>query len=168
MNPITFPGLGLTFHIQRVAFQIFGKDIYWYGIIIAAGFLLAAAFCSWRARDFGIKKDDFLDMLLWGLPIGIICARIYYVIFYLSLYRDARLVDGFPARPIPFEARKPGDLLYFPGHIALYLGNDRYIHSTARAGSDGVVINSLDPAAPDYRADLREKLYAVGSVFPLA
>lgn len=90
MNPITFPGLGLTFHIQRVAFQIFGKDIYWYGIIIAAGFLLAAAFCSWRAKDFGIKKDDFLDMLLWGLPIGIICARIYYVIFYLSLYRDAQ------------------------------------------------------------------------------
>ena len=85
MNPITFPGLGLTFHIQRVAFQIFGKDIYWYGIIIAAGFLLAAAFCSWRAKDFGIKKDDFLDMLLWGLPIGIICARIYYVIFDLSL-----------------------------------------------------------------------------------
>ena len=90
MNPITFPGLGLTFHIQRVAFQIFGKDIYWYGIIIAAGFLLAAAFCSWRAKDFGIKKDDFLDMLLWGLPIGIICARIYYVIFYLSLYRDGQ------------------------------------------------------------------------------
>lgn len=90
MNPITFPGLGLTFHIQRVAFQIFGKDIYWYGIIIAAGFLLAAAFCSWRAQDFGIQKDDFLDMLLWGLPIGIICARIYYVIFYLSLYRDAQ------------------------------------------------------------------------------
>ena len=55
MNPITFPGLGLTFHIHRVAFQIFGKDIYWYGIIIAAGFLLAAAFCSWRAMDFGIK-----------------------------------------------------------------------------------------------------------------
>ena len=27
MNPITFPGLGLTFHIQRVAFQIFGKEI---------------------------------------------------------------------------------------------------------------------------------------------
>ena len=43
-----------------------------------------------------------------------------------------------------------------------------YLYSTARAGSDGVVINSLDPAAPDYRADLREKLYAVGSVFPLA
>ena len=57
-----------------------------------------------------------------------------------------------------------GDLLYFPGHIALYLGNDRYIHSTARAGSDGVMINSLDPAAPDYRADLREKLYAVGRI----
>ena len=79
----------------------------------------------------------------------------------------ARLVEGFPAHPIPFEARRPGDLLYFPGHIALCLGGDRYIHSTAKAGSDGVVINSLNPADPDFRADLREKLLAVGSVFPL-
>ena len=44
MAPIEFPGLGLTFHIQRVAFQLFGKSIYWYGIIIALGFLLAAIF----------------------------------------------------------------------------------------------------------------------------
>ena len=39
MNPIVFPGLGLELHIPRVAFSIFGKDVYWYGIIIAFGFL---------------------------------------------------------------------------------------------------------------------------------
>lgn len=88
MTPITFPGLGLSFSIQRVAFQVFGKDIYWYGIIIAVGFLLAAVFCSRRAKSFGLRQEDFLDMLLCALPIGIICARIYYVIFYLSLYQD--------------------------------------------------------------------------------
>ena len=126
-----------------------------------------------RARAVEVALSYQGTQYRWGgkSPLGIDCSGLTFMAWFfcgVSLYRDARLVDGFPARPIPFEARKPGDLLYFPGHIALYLGNDRYIHSTARASSDGVVINSLDPAAPDYRADLREKLYAVGSVFPLA
>ena len=86
MNPIEFPGLGLTFHIQRVAFELFGRSIYWYGIIIACGFLLAAVFCSRQAHQFGIKRDHLLDMLLFALPIGIICARIYYVVFNAQLY----------------------------------------------------------------------------------
>lgn len=88
MIPIEFPGLGLEFHPQRVAFQVFGKSVYWYGIIIAVGFLLAAVFCSRQAKKFGIRQDDFLDMLLLALPIGIICARIYYVVFNLSIYLD--------------------------------------------------------------------------------
>ena len=126
-----------------------------------------------RARAVEVALSYQGTQYRWGgkSPLGVDCSGLTFMAWFfcgVSLYRDARLVDGFPARPIPFEARKPGDLLYFPGHIALYLGNDRYIHSTARAGSDGVMINSLDPAAPDYRADLREKLYAVGSVFPLA
>lgn len=60
---------------------------------------------------------------------------------------------------------KPADLLFFPGHVAMYLGEQKYIHSTGKAGSDGVVINSLDPAAPDYRPDLPEKLTGAGSWF---
>lgn len=60
---------------------------------------------------------------------------------------------------------KPGDLLFFPGHVAMYLGDGRYCHSTGRAGDDGFTVNSLDPAAPDYRADLAEKITAVGSYF---
>ena len=49
MNPITFPGLGLEFHINRVAFSVFGKPIYWYGIIIAVGFVLAVTYCYYNA-----------------------------------------------------------------------------------------------------------------------
>jgi phosphatidylglycerol:prolipoprotein diacylglycerol transferase len=88
MNPITFPGLGLTFQIERVAFAIGTKDIYWYGIIIALGFLLGVTCSSRQSERYGIKQDDLLDMLFFAAPIGIICARIYYVVFYLSLYTN--------------------------------------------------------------------------------
>lgn len=81
------------------------------------------------------------------------------------IYRDAKLVDGWAMHAIPFEDKKRGDALYFPGHIALYLGEGRYIHSTGAAASGGVVINSLDPADPLYREDLVQSLYAVGSIF---
>ncbi len=60
---------------------------------------------------------------------------------------------------------KPGDLLFFPGHVAMYIGNDKYVHSTGKNGSDGVVINSLNPFDEDYREDLLKNLKAVGSIF---
>ena len=81
------------------------------------------------------------------------------------IYRDAKLVEGWPMHEIPLEQAKRGDALYFPGHIALYLGEGRYIHSTGAARSGGVVLNSLDPADPLYREDLVKSLYAVGSLF---
>ena len=87
-SPITFPNLGITVDPNPVAFTVFGKSIYWYGIIIAAGFLLAVLYMMHRAKDFGITQDDVLDMVLWAVPIGVICARAYYCIFYWELYRD--------------------------------------------------------------------------------
>ena len=81
------------------------------------------------------------------------------------IYRDAKIVEGWPMHEVAFEDKKPGDALFFPGHVALYLGEGRYIHSTGAAVSGGVVINSLEPEDPLYRDDLVKSLYAVGSVF---
>ena len=87
-SPISFPNLGITVDPSPVAFTVMGKDIYWYGIIIAGGFLLAVLYMMYRAKTFGITQDDVLDLVLWAVPIGVICARLYYCVFYWDLYRD--------------------------------------------------------------------------------
>lgn len=107
----------------------------------------------------------------WGgkSPQGVDCSGLCsmaYLLCGVHIFRDSAWKEGFPVQKIPLEHAKQGDLLYFPGHIALYLGEGRYLHATGRAGSDGVVINSLDPSAPDYRQDLAEKLLTAGSIFP--
>lgn len=89
MSTVTFPGLGFAVNVRDVAFRIFGWPIHWYGIIIAAGFLLAVAYCSRRADRYGIKQDDIIDLLIYAVPLCIIGARLYYIIFYLDLYRNA-------------------------------------------------------------------------------
>jgi phosphatidylglycerol:prolipoprotein diacylglycerol transferase len=85
---ISFPGLGLSFNPSRVAFSIGAKAIYWYGIIIAVGFLLAVFYALRRCDQFGLTQDNIIDMLICAVPAAIIGARAYYCIFSWSLYRD--------------------------------------------------------------------------------
>jgi phosphatidylglycerol:prolipoprotein diacylglycerol transferase len=85
---IYFPGLDLTFNPPKVAFNVFGHDIRWYGVIIAFGFLLAVIYVLKRCAQFGYTADDLLDMLIVSLPVGLVCARAYYVVFNYDLYRD--------------------------------------------------------------------------------
>lgn len=88
MNVVSFPGLGLEFELNRVAFNLFGKDVYWYGVIIAVGFILAVFYGCRRAAPFGVDQDKVIDMLFFAVPAALIGARAYYVIFYLDLYLD--------------------------------------------------------------------------------
>jgi cell wall-associated NlpC family hydrolase len=81
----------------------------------------------------------------------------------VSIYRDASIQPGFPVKEISQEELQPGDTLYFPGHIALYLGEGNYVHSTGSQG--GVVLNSLDPTSPKYYKKHHDELYARGSIF---
>ena len=56
-NHVQFPGLGLEFDINRVAFAIGDFNIYWYGLLIAAGFCLALVFAFANAKKLGIDDD---------------------------------------------------------------------------------------------------------------
>ena len=67
---------------------IFGRNIYLYGIIIAIGFLLAFAYGFRRVRQFGLTSDQLTDAILFAVPMAIVGARLYYVIFYWELFRD--------------------------------------------------------------------------------
>jgi methylenetetrahydrofolate dehydrogenase (NADP+)/methenyltetrahydrofolate cyclohydrolase len=84
---ISFPGLGIyDLEINRVAFSVFGKDIYWYGIIIATGFFLGVMLASRLAKRSGIDPDRIIDLTLFATPVAIIGARAYYVLTTLGEY----------------------------------------------------------------------------------
>lgn len=88
MSPISFPELGISVNPDPVAFTVLGKEIYWYGIIIALGFVLAVFYASHRAHDFGLTEDIVLDMLFVAVPAAIIFARLYYCVFQWEMYAD--------------------------------------------------------------------------------
>lgn len=101
---------------------------------------------------------------------GIDCsglASMSYMLNGVLIYRDASIQPGFPIREIPRETMQKGDLIFFPGHVAVCLGEGRFIHSTGYEKSFGCVINSLNPKDTDYREDLANTITAVGSIFPV-
>ena len=88
--PISFPGLfgDWEFNPDPIAIHI-GHGIYWYGIILAVAMLAGLLLCMKQAKHYGFTEDNVLDMVLWAVPSCILGSRIYYVIFYLDLYRNA-------------------------------------------------------------------------------
>jgi len=108
---VTFPGLGLSFTLNRVAFTVLGRPIYWYGLIITCGLLLAVVMCSRLGKRFGITEDQILDMMLFAVPAALVSIRAYYVLFNLDLYRRA---DG----SLDWSAI----LRYSDGGLAIYGG----------------------------------------------
>ena len=64
MGTVSFPGLGLEFQLNRIAFHVGSWPVYWYGIIIAFGFLVAIAYCYRYAGQFGVPKDRIFDFII--------------------------------------------------------------------------------------------------------
>lgn len=85
MSSIDVIIFGIELTLKPIAFTIklgsFHWDIYWYGIIIAAGFLLALMYGMKNAKRYGVDTDRMLDVILVTVPVAILCARTYYVIF---------------------------------------------------------------------------------------
>ena len=85
---ISFPIFGEGFKLNPSrGFEIFGIEIYWYGVIIATGFLLAVIYALRRDKEFGLTDDNILDMLIVTVPIAIVGARLYYVVFDFDTFK---------------------------------------------------------------------------------
>ncbi len=92
---ISFPGLGIFGLNPPAFFSVFGHRIYFYGVLFALGFVLGILYCARRSKDFGIKSDDFYDMVILLIPLSILCARIYYVLFRLDEFAGRPLISYF-------------------------------------------------------------------------
>lgn len=95
--------------IDRVAFNLLGIPIYWYALIIVSGIIIAMWLSSREAVRVGLKSEDITDFMLWGLPLSIIGARLYYILFDLPQYI---------ADPIQIFNIRSGGLAIYGGLIA--------------------------------------------------
>ena len=86
LGPIIFPNLGGLQLNPPNSFSIGGFEIFFYGVIIAFGLVLAVTYGLRRSKQFGLRQDDILDGVLFIVPIAIICARLYYVFSEWDMY----------------------------------------------------------------------------------
>ena len=103
---VSFPGLGLDFTINSVAFTVGSYPIYWYGIIIASGLLLAVLY-AWRSSPrYNVDFNKLVNCILVGIITGIIGARLYFCFFQWDYY-----------------SKNPIEILYINnGGLAIYGG----------------------------------------------
>ncbi|MBO7252800.1 MAG: prolipoprotein diacylglyceryl transferase [Oscillospiraceae bacterium] len=111
-SSISFPLLGIEVNPGR-SLTVGSLIVYYYGIMIALGLMLAVIYCCKRSKSFGLKEDDILDGVLWVTPFAIICARAYYVAFSWSAYA---------ANPISVLYIWEGGLAIYGGVIGAVIG----------------------------------------------
>lgn len=117
MTNIAFPGIGIEgFDVNRVAFTLpigDGMPVYWYGIIITLGIIMAVLYVNYRSKNEGIKTDDVLDIALWTVVCGVLGARLYYVVTSL---------DNFVPKPFDFMKFIKNVFSFRDGGLAIYGG----------------------------------------------
>lgn len=119
MNAITFPDLGLSFNVSKIAFTMFNVDIYWYAICVVVGIALATIICRLSYVNYFIKFETVLETMLFAIIFGVFGARIYYVIFNFDYYW---------AEPTRIMDIRDGGLAIYGGLIAGVLTVISYAH----------------------------------------
>lgn len=103
-STISFPGFGIgEFSVNSEAFSIFGVSIAWYALIITLGMIIATVYIIYRGKQIGLSFDDSLDFILWAIPVGVLGARLYYVLMKLEDYHSFKEV---------FDLRSGGLAIY--------------------------------------------------------
>ena len=117
---ISFPMLGESFSIcPPASFQLFGRTIYLYGVIIAVGFFLAILYSAKRtSKLFGVSSDDLYDALIAAVPLGIIGARLYYCL----TFKDLSGANPYLRNPVDILRIWEGGLAIYGGVIGGALG----------------------------------------------
>ncbi|PRY76799.1 prolipoprotein diacylglyceryl transferase [Alkalibacterium olivapovliticus] len=95
--------------INPIAFEIGPLSVAWYGLIIVVGMILAIYLSIKEAKKRGISEDFVVDTAFWVVPLGILGARLYYVLFELDYYL---------ANPLKIFAIWEGGLAIYGGIIA--------------------------------------------------
>ncbi|MCR3956201.1 MAG: prolipoprotein diacylglyceryl transferase [Gudongella sp.] len=72
--------------MDPVAFSIFGLEVRWYGLLIAMAVMIGTLLAMKEAGRKGIKEETLIDFLLFAVPVAIIFARLYYVVFSWDYY----------------------------------------------------------------------------------
>lgn len=111
---VEFPGLNLNFNISPIAFKIYNIPVYYYGIIISIGFLLAFLYVVKNSRRFNLEENSLIDVTIAGTITAVIGARLYYVAFYTG--------DTFIRNPIKILFINEGGLAIYGGLIGAILG----------------------------------------------
>ena len=79
---------------DNIAFRLFGLEFYWYGLLLAIGVLLAIVLAHFESRRKQMPKDTAIDLCLIALPLGVVGARIAYVLMNLKQFKG-RAVEAF-------------------------------------------------------------------------
>ncbi len=110
---VSFPNLGWEFTINRVAFSIGSFQVYWYGLIIATGLILALVYAHFSAKRYNVDGSKLMNCVFAGIITGIIGARLYFCIFKW---------DYYGSHPLEIFAIHEGGLAIYGGIIGALLG----------------------------------------------